>query len=142
MTSDNPINVRLRGEETKGRLALMENRVSAGFGGPPLHVHPDFDETFYVLEGELTFQLGDERLIASSGALVFAPGETPHTYANLSGKEARALLLCTPAGFERYFDRLAAEYAGLEPPGPSGPIPEARVVGPRIGADASGGSRG
>ena len=51
-----------------------------------------------------------------------------HTYANLS-KEARVLLLCTPAGFERYFDRLAAEYAGLEPPEPSGPIPEARVVG-------------
>ena len=60
-----------------------------------------------------------------AGAGVF----TPDTYANLSGKEARVLLLCTPAGFERYFDRLAAEYAGLEPPEPSGPIPEARVVG-------------
>jgi hypothetical protein len=45
---------------------------------------------------------------------------TPHTYANLSGKEARVRLLCTPAGFERYFDRLAAAYAGLEPPEPSG----------------------
>jgi hypothetical protein len=67
---------------------------------------------------------------------------TPRTYANLSGKEARVLLLCTSAGFERYFDRLAAEYVGLEPPEPSGPIPEARVVGPRIGADASEGSRG
>jgi len=66
----------------------------------------------------------------------------PHTYANRSGKEARVLLLCTPAGFERYFDGLAAEYAGLEPPEPSGPIPEARVVGPRRVADASEGSRG
>jgi hypothetical protein len=66
----------------------------------------------------------------------------PQTYANLSGKEARVLLLCTPAGLERYFDRLAAEYAGLEPPEPSGPIPEARVVGPRMVADASEGSRG
>ena len=74
----------------------------------------------------------------AAGAGVFAP----HTYANLSGKEARVLLLCTPAGFERYFDRLAAEYAGLEPPEPSGPGPEARVVGPRIVADASEGSRG
>ena len=52
------------------------------------------------------------------------------------------LLLCTPAGFERYCDRLAAEYAGLEPPEPSGPIPKARVVGPRMVADASEGSRG
>jgi len=74
----------------------------------------------------------------AAGAGVFAP----HTYANLSGKEARVLLLCTPAGFERYFDRLAAEYTGLEPPEPSGPIPEARVVGPRIVADASEGSCG
>jgi hypothetical protein len=65
----------------------------------------------------------------------------PHTYANLSGNEARVRLLCTPAGFERYFDRLAAEDTGLEPPKPSGPIPEARVVGPRM-ADASEGSRG
>ena len=66
----------------------------------------------------------------------------PHTYANLSGKEARVPVLCTPAGFERYFDRRAAEYAGLEPPELSGPIPEARVVGPRMVADASEGSRG
>ncbi len=49
------------------------------------------------------------------------------------------LLLCTPAGFGLSFDRLAAEYAGLEPPEPGGPIPEARVVGPRIVADASEG---
>ena len=61
----------------------------------------------------------------AAGAGVFAPD----TDANLSGNEARVLLLCTPAGFERYFDRLAAEYAELEPPEPSGPIPEARVVG-------------
>jgi quercetin dioxygenase-like cupin family protein len=128
-----PINVRLRGEDTKGRLAVMENRVAAGFSGPPLHVHPDFDETFYVLEGELTFQLGDERLTAGTGTLVFAPGETPHTFANLSAEDARILLACTPAGFERYFDRLAAEHAGVEPPPQaSRPIPEARVVGPRI----------
>jgi quercetin dioxygenase-like cupin family protein len=128
-----PINVRLRGEETKGRLAVMENSVAAGFPGPPLHIHPDFDETFYVLEGELTFQLGDERLTAGTGALVFAPGETPHTFANLSTADARILLLCTPAGFERYFDRLAAEQAGVAPPPKAdGPIPEVRVVGPRI----------
>ena len=52
------------------------------------------------------------------------------------------LLLCTSVDFDRYFERLAAGYAGLEPPEPSGPIPAARVVGPRIVADASEGSRG
>ena len=67
---------------------------------------------------------------------------TPHTYANLSGKEPRVHLLCTSAGSERYFDRMPAECAGLEPPEPSGPIPESCVVGPRTVADASEGSRG
>jgi mannose-6-phosphate isomerase-like protein (cupin superfamily) len=131
-----PIDVRLRSEQTKGRLAVLENRVSADFAGPPLHVHPDFDEAFYVLEGELTFQFGDERRTASAGTLVFAPGETPHTYANHSGEEARVLLICTPAGFERYFDRLAAQFTGTEPPPEAaGPIPETRVVGPQIARD-------
>jgi hypothetical protein len=53
---------------------------------------------------------------------------TPHTYVNRSGEEARALLLGTSAGFERYFDRLAAASAGLGSPEPSGPIPKARVA--------------
>src|ERR671936_3141213 len=95
----NPIDIRLRGEQTKGRVALMENRVAADFAGPPLHVHPAFDEAFYVLESELTFQLRDRRLTATAGTLVFAPGETPHTYANLSGDEARLLLICSAAQY-------------------------------------------
>jgi len=130
-----PINVRLRGDQTKGRLAVMENRVAAGFAGPPLHVHPDFDETFYVLEGELTFQVGDERLTAPAGTLAFAPGETPHAFANLSGTAARVLLLCTPAGFEPYFARLAAERQGIDPPDWAlRTLPEVRTVGPPIGS--------
>ena len=53
---------------------------------------------------------------------------------------ARYLLVCTPAGFERYFDRIAAEQAGIEPP-PSalGPIPETIVVGDQIGAGTGAG---
>ena len=54
-----PINVLLRGEQSGEQIAVMDNTISAGFPGPPLH-HHDFDETFYVLEGELTFQLEDE----------------------------------------------------------------------------------
>jgi mannose-6-phosphate isomerase-like protein (cupin superfamily) len=50
----------------------MDNVVSAGFPGPPLH-HHDFDETFYVLEGELTFQLRDELFTRKRGKLAFAP---------------------------------------------------------------------
>ena len=67
------------------------------------------------------------------GELAFAPRNVPHPFANLSGAEVRTLIICTPTGFERYFDRLAAEQAGVEPPPEaSKPIPEVIVVGPRI----------
>ena len=125
--------VLLRSDESDGVLSVIENRVPAGWPGPPLH-HHDFDEAFYVLEGELTFQLGDELALATAGQFVFAPGGAHHTLANLGDREARYLLVCTPAGFERYFDRVAAEKAGVEPPpGALEPTPEVTRVGPTIG---------
>jgi quercetin dioxygenase-like cupin family protein len=106
-----PINVILRGERSGGQIAVMDNVVGAGFAGPTLH-HHGFDETFYVLEGELTFQLEDEIFTRKQGELAFAPRNVAHTFANLSGAEARVLIVCTPAGFERYFARMAAEGQG------------------------------
>jgi quercetin dioxygenase-like cupin family protein len=128
-----PINVLLRSEQSGEQIAVMDNVVGAGFPGPPLHRH-DFDETFYVLEGELTFQLEDEIFTKKAGELAFAPRNVPHTFANLSGAEARTLIVCTPAGFERYFDRMAAERAGVEPPASAlESYLETIIVGPRIG---------
>jgi quercetin dioxygenase-like cupin family protein len=128
-----PIQVLLRSEQSGEHIAVMDNVVGAGFPGPPLHRH-DFDETFYVLDGELTFQLEDEVFTRTRGELAFAPRNVAHTFANLSGASARTLIICTPAGFERYFDRMAAELAGVEPPlSASAPYPETIVVGPRIG---------
>ena len=134
MTTDRPpIDVRLRGDDTEGRLAVIETEVPAGFPGPPLHVHSAFDEGFYVLEGELTYQLRDELIVAGAGSFAFAPGGVPHTFANLSSEPARHLILCSPAGFERYFMRMAAERAGVPPPPEAeGPLPEVQRVGPRI----------
>jgi len=128
-----PINVILRSEESGGQIAVTNNVVGAGFPGQPLH-HHDFDETFYVLEGELTFQLEEEVFTRKAGELAFAPRNVAHTFANLSGAEARTLIACTLAGFERYFDRMAAERAGVEPP-PAAmePWPEVTNVGPHIG---------
>lgn len=119
--------VLLRGEQTDGVLALVE---FTGNGRPPLHRH-DFDETFYVLEGELTMQLGKKRLTRRAGEVAFAPRGVAHTYANLSGESARALLVCTPAGFERYFDRIAAEVLGTDgPPESTDPLPQVVTLGP------------
>jgi quercetin dioxygenase-like cupin family protein len=127
------IEVLVRSEQSHGDLAIMENVVRAGFAGPPLHHHA-FDETFYVLDGELTFQLEDRVFARGAGQHAFAPRGVPHTYANLSGEDARMLLICTPGGFERYFDMLLARERGAEPPPDTvKDWPEVTVVGPRIG---------
>ena len=100
--------------------------------GPPLH-HHDFDEAFYVLDGELTFMVGDELRTAGPGTMTFAPRGAHHTLANCAAAPARYLLTCTPAGFERMFSRLAARVAGREPvPEALKPFPETVVVGPTI----------
>jgi mannose-6-phosphate isomerase-like protein (cupin superfamily) len=108
-------NVLLRSEETDGALSVIVNAVPAHWTGPPLHMH-DFDETFYVLEGELTFQVRDALITVGAGDLAFAPRNLAHTFSNLSDAPARYVIVCTPAGFERYFARMAAENAGAEPP--------------------------
>jgi hypothetical protein len=67
--------------------------------------------------------------------VVFAPRGVPHTYANLGDAPARQLIVCTPAGFERYFARIAAERQGVEPPEWAlQPIPEVTTIGPPITA--------
>ena len=59
-----------------------------GATGPPLHSH-DFDEAFYVLDGELTFQVDQELVVVSNGEVAFARGGAPHTFTNRSGRPAR-----------------------------------------------------
>ena len=131
MTTPSGPRVLLRHEESGGEVSVIETRPGPGFG-PNLHTH-DFDESFYVLDGELTFQLRDELVSAGPGDLVFAPRGVPHTFANLSDRPARQLIVCTPAGFERYFARMAAEQQGVDPPDWAlQPVPEVRRVGDRI----------
>jgi quercetin dioxygenase-like cupin family protein len=128
-----PPRVLLRSEDSDGRISLIESTMPPGAKGPPLHTHA-FDETFYVLEGEVTFQLGTQLTIAQAGQVAFAPGGTPHTLANRGDAPARFLIVCTPAGFEREMARRAAALARVEPPAwAMQPIPQVTVVGPRIG---------
>ena len=87
-----------------------------------------------MIDGELTFRVGDELTTARPGTLAFARRGVHHTLANLSDAQAGYGLICTPAGFERYFDRLAAEADGVDPPPEAAKsYPETIVVGPQIG---------
>jgi len=112
------ITVRLRSEETDGQLGLVEQVVPGGYPGPALHMHPDFDELFYVMEGTLGFRIGDRAHQAGPGTVAFVPRGTPHTFANTTPEPARSLVLVTPGGFERYFEALIgliARAGGLPP---------------------------
>jgi quercetin dioxygenase-like cupin family protein len=114
---------------------VIEVTSGPGFAGPPLHRH-GFDEAFYVIEGELTFQVRDEVFTRAAGELAFAPRGVAHTYANHSEAPARALIVCTPAGFERYFARAAAKRDGIEPPDWAlQDFPAVERLGPPIGHD-------
>jgi quercetin dioxygenase-like cupin family protein len=112
------ISVRVRSEDTAGRFGLIEQVVPPGFPGPALHVHPDFEETFYVLGGTLIMRVGDDSHEAGAGTVAVIPRGTPHTFANPSDEPAHTLVLVTPGGFERYFEALAAAVieAGGFPP--------------------------
>jgi mannose-6-phosphate isomerase-like protein (cupin superfamily) len=124
--------VLLRSEETAAQVSVIASAAPPGFSGPPLH-HHDFDETFYVIEGELTFQLRDALFRATAGQVAFAARGVPHTFTNLGTVPARYLIVCTPGGFERYFARMAAERRGIDPPDWAlQPIPEVATVGPPI----------
>jgi quercetin dioxygenase-like cupin family protein len=90
------------GAETGGKYAMWETIVPPG-GGPPLHVHSREEEGFYILEGEITFQIGDERRVARAGTFANMPVGTPHTFRNESGRPARMLISVAPAGLEQMF---------------------------------------
>jgi len=95
------------------------------------HYHSGEDETFYLLEGEMTFNAGGEEIHASPGDTVTIPRGLEHTFRN-DTKELKFLLQFTPAGFERYFQDMSdpAEYLGL-PPNP-GPPDIARMIAAAI----------
>ena len=89
------------GEETGGRYCLIDMLVPPG-GGPPPHRH-DFEEMFTILDGEIELTFRGEAYQASAGSTVNIPANAPHSFKNNSGKPARLLCMCTPAGQEEFF---------------------------------------
>lgn len=90
------------GEDTNGKYALFEAIVPPG-GGPPPHVHSREEEGFYILEGEITFHIFDQVIVATAGMFANMPVGTPHSFKNESGKTAKMLISLAPAGLEQMF---------------------------------------
>jgi quercetin dioxygenase-like cupin family protein len=89
------------GAQTAGRYCLVDMMVPAG-GGPPPHRH-DFEEMFTLLEGELEFTFRGKSHMVRAGSTLNVPANAPHAFKNVSGKTARMLCMCTPAGQEEFF---------------------------------------
>ena len=83
-------------------LGVTEVLMSPG-DEPPLHVHKNEDEWFYMIEGEVTFHVGGENHLGRAGAFVSFPRGIPHTF-SIESPCARFLVLNTPGGFERMFE--------------------------------------
>ncbi len=92
----------ITGEETQGAYFLAEISVAPGGGTPP-HIHHREDESFNLLEGTLTVQVGADTITASPGDFVYLPRGIAHSFKNTGGAIAKARVLVAPAGLEGFF---------------------------------------
>jgi len=108
------VTVKAGGAEADHAFSQIEVDDPRG-SGTPLHVHHNEDETFYVLEGEVTFLVGDERIDVAAGDFLFAPRDIPHAYV-VRSERARMLVTASPGGVEQVFVILGVPVTGTEPP--------------------------
>jgi mannose-6-phosphate isomerase-like protein (cupin superfamily) len=89
-------------EDTGGDLCIYDT-IRTSRGGPPLHVHHDQDEWFFVREGEFVFQIGEDRFRLRAGDSVFGPRKVPHAFANVT-EQGKLMIVYQPAGtIEQFF---------------------------------------
>jgi quercetin dioxygenase-like cupin family protein len=125
------------GEDTGGKYALFEALVPPG-GGPPPHIHSREEEGFYILEGEITFRIGDDRIVATAGLFANMPVGTPHSFKNESDKPARMLISVAPVGLEEMLFEVGvplAEGATTALPPAKEEIDKLLAVAPRYGIE-------
>ena len=126
------------GEESGGAYFAMEAYVPPG-GGPPPHIHRNEDETFYIVEGQCDFLLGDETVTGGPGDFVNVPKGMAHRFHNAGETPVRMILTFTPAGIERFFEETLERALDPTQPPPADNLDEvaARYVAaaPRYGIE-------
>ena len=115
--------------DTNGQYGLIEIVVPAGLGSP-WHVHPEEDEWFFVLDGALTFYVGDTRLDLTTGGFAFGPKGVPHTFIGVA-PATRALVGFSPMQFEGFLREVGQPApARVLPPPHAGPPPDLARLAP------------
>jgi quercetin dioxygenase-like cupin family protein len=106
----------LSGNQTAGRLSMLEHPLAPRALGSPIHTHRDEDEYSVVLEGVVGAQIAEQVIEAGPGAVLVKPRGVPHAFWNPSDQPARLLEIISPTGFEQYFAGLADILSGPESP--------------------------
>jgi mannose-6-phosphate isomerase-like protein (cupin superfamily) len=129
--------------DTGGLFTFCDGVMPARTQGPALHVHYETDEFFYVIDGHLLVQVGQERHDLGPGCFAWLPRQVPHAYANVSASPVHMIGGAVPGGIEEFFAAQSAYFARLQGP----PDPEqiaaiwashpGRQVGPPIELDAA-----
>lgn len=126
------MNFKATANRTNGSFTLVEASVPPG-AGPPLHVHPENDEAFYLVSGSLRFRAGDRVFRAKAGDFVFVPRGTRHNFKNLGHPTAKLLFMYAPGGAESVLFDLG------RPARPGVPVPPPARRQARGARTASGG---
>jgi mannose-6-phosphate isomerase-like protein (cupin superfamily) len=114
-----PVRLRVLAQAPDQPLAVTDNAVPPGFPGPVRHRHARMTDVFYVLEGELSFDLGGERRVVGPGGFVLVPPGIAHTFANPGPAPARFLNIYLPAGNEQYLKEAVERMAEGRPWSPA-----------------------
>ncbi len=126
------MSLKASGEETGGAFSLLEADEPPNFG-PPMHIHRDAAEAFYVTRGEYTIFVGDEEYVCPAGSFVYIPAGVPHGF-RVGSLPSGKLNIYAPAAMVGYFDELsAATAAGTADPESLAEIAERygmEVIGP------------
>ncbi|MBI1372519.1 MAG: cupin domain-containing protein [Phycisphaera sp.] len=124
------------GAESDGRYAMIEALVPPG-GGPPPHVHSREQETFYVLDGEITFNINGQTLTAGPGTFANMPIGCEHAFRNNTDGPARMIVSIAPAGFENFFLEVGTPIEpGQTPPTPTpADFEKLLATAPKYGVD-------
>lgn len=124
------------GDETDGKYAMFEAIVPPG-GGPPPHIHGREEESFLILEGEITFTVGDERIVATAGTFANMPVGSQHSFKNATDKIARMIISAAPAGLEKMFLEVGVpvKWGDTPPPPSKAHIEKLLTVAPKYGVE-------
>jgi mannose-6-phosphate isomerase-like protein (cupin superfamily) len=85
------------GADAELSFGMFESLFPPGAGMPFLHLHRSYEEAFYVIEGEVQFQLGSDELYAGPGSAILVPAGVPHCFRNIGAQDARWLVVAAPA---------------------------------------------